>query len=558
MMAKPWLAHYPNGVPEFIKPLEYTSLVDFLEQITQQYKGHTAFSHMGLNLGYSGLEKNSRYFASYLLSLNLERHSRVAIILPNCLQYPVVLFGILRAGHIVVNTNPLYSARELKNQLNNSGATVVVLFESVGRLFESVASQTAVKHIVITKMGDFFSWPKSGVINFTLKYIKKKVPEFNLLTAVYLNDTLVLGKKRLFEMPSIDLKDIAFLQYTGGTTGVSKGAMLSHANMLSNLAQIDNWITQENKVEKELIAGSEIVITALPLYHIFALTANLLCFMKLGAENVLISDPRDVSFLIKSIKAKKFTCITGVNTLFDTLLQAPDFYQIDFSALKLSVAGGMATREHIARQWKKHTGCILVESYGLTEASPAVTINPLKGPDFSNSIGQPLPSTECEIRDKNNQLLPVGEKGELFIRGPQVMVGFWQHSDETQLALSEHGWLKTGDIAKFDSKGFLYLVDRLKDMILVSGFNVYPNEIESVVCAHPQVSECGAIGIPDQHSGEAVKIFVVRNDSSLDKAQLMHYCQHHLTDYKLPRAIEFKSSLPKTAVGKILRRSLSH
>ncbi|MBT4664374.1 MAG: AMP-binding protein, partial [Methylococcales bacterium] len=416
----------------------------------------------------------------------------------------------------------------------------------------------AVKHIVITKMGDFFSWPKSGVINFTLKYIKKKVPEFNLLTAVYLNDTLVSGKKRLFEMPSIDLNDIAFLQYTGGTTGVSKGAMLSHANMLSNLAQIDNWITQENIVEKELTAGSEIVITALPLYHIFALTANLLCFMKLGAENVLISDPRNVSFLIKSIKAKKFTCITGVNTLFDTLLQAPDFYQIDFSALKLSVAGGMATREHIARQWKKHTGCTLVESYGLTEASPAVTINPLKGPDFSNSIGQPLPSTECEIRDENNQLLPVGEKGELFIRGPQVMVGFWQHADETQLALSEHGWLKTGDIAKFDSKGFLYLVDRLKDMILVSGFNVYPNEIESVVCAHPQVSECGAIGIPDQHSGEAVKIFVVRNDSSLDKAQLMHYCQHHLTDYKLPRAIEFKSSLPKTAVGKVLRRSLSH
>ena len=474
------------------------------------------------------------------------------------MQYPVVLFGILRAGHIVVNTNPLYSARELKNQLNDSGATVVVLFESVGRLFESVASQTAVKHIVITKMGDFFSWPKSGVINFTLKYIKKKVPEFNLLTAVYLNDTLVSGKKRLFEMPSIDLNDIAFLQYTGGTTGVSKGAMLSHANMLSNLAQIDNWITQENIVEKELTAGSEIVITALPLYHIFALTANLLCFMKLGAENVLISDPRNVSFLIKSIKAKKFTCITGVNTLFDTLLQAPDFYLIDFSALKLSVAGGMATREHIARQWKKHTGCTLVESYGLTEASPAVTINPLKGPDFSNSIGQPLPSTECEIRDENNQLLPVGEKGELFIRGPQVMVGFWQHADETQLALSEHGWLKTGDIAKFDSKGFLYLVDRLKDMILVSGFNVYPNEIESVVCAHPQVSECGAIGIPDQHSGEAVKIFVVRNDSSLDKAQLMHYCQHHLTDYKLPRAIEFKSSLPKTAVGKVLRRSLSH
>jgi long-chain acyl-CoA synthetase len=557
-MVKPWLAHYPKDVPEFIKPLEYTSLVDFFEQITQQYEGLTAFSHLGLNLDYSGLEKNSRYFANYLLSLNLERHSRVAIILPNCLQYPVVLFGILRAGHIVVNTNPLYSARELKNQLNDSGATVVVLFESIGHLFEGIVSQTSVKHVVITQMGDFFSWPKSGVINFTLKYIKKKVPDFNLPTAVFLNDTLNSGKQRVFDRPSIGLNDIAFLQYTGGTTGVSKGAMLSHANMLSNLEQIYLWITQQNKGEKELTSGSEIVITALPLYHIFALTANLLCFLKLGAENVLISDPRDISFLIKSIKAKKFTCITGVNTLFDSLLQAPDFKQIDFSALKLSVAGGMATREHIARQWKKYTGCILVESYGLTEASPAVTINPLKGPDFSNSIGQPLPSTECEIRDENNQRVPIGEIGELFIRGPQVMVGFWQHSDETQWALSEHGWLKSGDIAKFDTRGFLYLVDRLKDMILVSGFNVYPNEIESVVCAHPQVSECGAIGIPDQHSGEAVKIFVVRNDAALDKDQLMDYCQHQLTDYKLPRAIEFKSSLPKTAVGKILRRSLSH
>jgi len=556
-MVKPWLAHYPHGVPEFIKPLEYTSLVDFLEQITQQYKGLTAFSHMGLNLDYGDLEKNSRYFAHYLLSLNLESHSRVAIILPNCLQYPVVLFGILRAGHIVVNTNPLYSARELKNQLNDSGATVVVLFESIGHLFEGIVSQTSVKHVVITKMGDFFSWPKSRAINFTLKYIKKKVPDFNLPTAVFLNDALISGKQRVFDRPTVGLNDIAFLQYTGGTTGVSKGAMLSHANMLSNLEQIYLWITQQNKSEKGLITGTEIVITALPLYHIFALTANLLCFLKLGAENVLISDPRDISFLIKSIKAKKFTCITGVNTLFDSLLQAPDFKQIDFSALKLSVAGGMATREHIARQWKKHTGCILVESYGLTEASPAVTINPLKGPVFSNSIGQPLPSTECEIRDENNQLVPIGDIGELFIRGPQVMMGFWHHSDETKWARSEHGWLKSGDIAKFDTRGFLYLVDRLKDMILVSGFNVYPNEIESVICAHPQVSECGVIGIPNQHSGEAVKIFVVRNDPSLDKDQLMDYCHHHLTDYKLPRAIEFKSSLPKTAVGKILRRSLS-
>ena len=557
-MVKPWLAHYPEGVPEFISPMEYDSLADFFEQKVKQFGDKPAFSNMGASLSYTELEEHSRNFASYLQALDLQPKTRIAIKLPNTLQYPIVLLGVIRAGMIAVNTNPLYTGRELLHQLDDSGARVIIVLDHFIDVFQAIQTETKVKHTIVTSLGDMLPWPKSTLTNFVVKHIKKLVPPYDYQQTTRFNEALNIGKQLSFTPPVLNHDDTAFLQYTGGTTGLSKGAMLSHGNMLSNMQQVDLWITHGSPPETTLHAGEEIVITALPLYHIFALTANFFCFIDLGAENILITNPRDMPGFVKILQGLKFSCITGVNTLFDGLIHTPGFDQIDFSSLKLSIAGGMATRKSLAHSWKELTGSTLIESYGLTESSPAVTINPLDIEEFSGSIGQPLPSTECEIRDKKGRVLAIGETGELYIRGPQVMQGFWKQPEDTANEISPDGWLKTGDIVRMDERGMLYLVDREKDMILVSGFNVYPNEVEAVVSHHPGVMECGAIGIPDPNSGEAIKVYVVKKNLTLDKETLIKYCRLNLTGYKIPKFIEFTDALPKTNVGKILRRELKN
>lgn len=550
-MEKIWLKNYPPGVPETIDVNEYKSLGDLFHQSLASFRNKPAYTNLGTTLTYDDLDKLSRDFGAYLTNqAGLKKGDRIAIMMPNLLQYPIALFAALRAGLVVVNTNPLYTDRELKHQLNDSGATAIVILENFAHTLEEIVDETEVKTIITTRIGDMASFPKSALINFVVKYIKKMVPAFNLPGAISFKSALKQGKGKPFEDAEVGHEDVAFLQYTGGTTGVAKGAALSHKNMIANLLQAYHWASAN------LIEGEETFITALPLYHIFSLTANAMFAMKIGANNVLITNPRDMPGFVKELKQHKFSYITGVNTLFNGLLNTPGFNDIDFSALKITLGGGMAVQPSVAKEWKDATGRVLLEAYGLTETSPAVCINPIDLPEYNGTIGFPISSTEVCVKDEEGNEQQLNEAGELCVRGPQVMQGYWNRPKETANVMDDEGWLHTGDVAIINDEGFVKLVDRLKDMIIVSGFNVYPNEIENVVAAHPKVLEVGAIGVPHEKSGEAVKIFVVKNDDSLTEQELQDFCHEEMTRYKCPKYIEFVDDLPKSNVGKVLRKDL--
>ena len=548
---RPWLAHYPAGVPAEIDLDEFASITDVFESALRKYRDQTAFINMGKTLSYDALDRLSRDFAGYLLGeLKLKKGDRVAIMMPNCLQYPIALFGVLRAGLTVVNTNPMYTARELKHQLADSGASVLLVMDNFGNVAQEVLAQLPGVRAITTGLGDMLGFPKGTLVNFVLKHVKKMVPDYAIPGAVRFRDTLTLG--RMHALPQIRNapEDLAFLQYTGGTTGVSKGAMLTHRNLVANMQQAAAW------VGANIHYGEETIVTALPLYHIFALTANCLVFMKFGARNLLITNPRDMPGFVKELKSTRFTAITGVNTLFNGLLNTPGFDGVDFSHLHLTLGGGMAVQRAVAEKWKQATGVTLAEAYGLTETSPAVCINPLDLREYNGSIGMPVPSTHVCIKGEDGATLAMGEIGELCVKGPQVMKGYWQRPEETAKVIDADGWLHTGDMAKMDEQGYFYIVDRKKDMILVSGFNVYPNEVEDVIAMMPGVLEVAAIGVPDEKSGEAVKVFVVRKDPALTVEQIKAFCRENMTGYKQPKFIEFRNELPKSNVGKILRKEL--
>ena len=548
---KPWLAHYPAGVPETIDTGSYSSVIDILDQSIERYGDRPAYRNMGRTVTYAEIGRLSHEFASFLRhDLKLERGDRVAIMLPNILQYPAALFGALRAGLTVVNTNPMYTARELRHQLEDSGARAIVVLENFAHTLQKVIADTRVEHVVVTGVGDLLGFPKSAITNFVIRRVKKMVPAWQLDGAIPFTDALRRGRAQPAVDGKVELSDLAFLQYTGGTTGVAKGAMLSHRNIVSNVQQAAAWLGTN------ITYGEEVIITALPLYHIFALTANCLVFTQYGGLNVLITNPRDMPGFVKELSQVPFTAITGVNTLFNGLLNTPGFAELDFSNLKLTLGGGMAVQRSVADRWKSVTGITLVEAYGLTETSPAACINPMDLKEYNGCIGLPVPSTICEVKDENGQPVGPNTAGELCIKGPQVMEGYWQRPEETDKVMTPDGFLRTGDMAEMTAEGFFKIVDRKKDMILVSGFNVYPNEIEDVVAAHPKVLEVAAIGEPDEKSGEVVKICVVKKDPSLTEDELKAHCKEQLTGYKVPRIIEFRDELPKTNVGKILRREL--
>jgi long-chain acyl-CoA synthetase len=548
---RPWLTSYPPSVPAEIDTSVYSSIVEVLETACDRFRHRPAFANMGRELSYDDIDQLSKHFASYLLNeLKLSKGDRVAIMLPNVLQYPVALFGALRAGLTVVNTNPLYTARELRHQLHDSGASAIIVLDNFAATLAEVLHDTPIKHVITTALGDLIGSPKGAIVNFVVKHVKKLVPPYSIPQAVRFKKALAIGSRRAPAKASVGHDDLAFLQYTGGTTGVAKGAMLTHKNLVANMQQASAWIGTT------LHEGEEIIITAIPLYHIFALTANCLVFMKTGGLNYLITNPRDMKGFVKELGNVRFTAMTGVNTLFNGLLNTPGFEKLDFSTFRFTMGGGMAVQRVVADRWKKVTGVTLVEAYGLTETSPAACINPLDLPAYNGSIGLPVPSTDASVHDDDGKQLAVGEAGELCLRGPQVMKGYWQRPDETAKVITPDGWLHTGDIAKMDEKGYFYIVDRKKDMILVSGFNVYPNEIEDVVAQIPGVLEVAAVGVPDEKSGEAVKVVVVKKDPSLTADAIRAYCKENLTGYKHPKYIEFRDSLPKTNVGKILRREL--
>ena len=549
---RPWLQSYPAGVPAEIDVNEFKSVGAVFDASVARFRDRPAYSNLGKTITYGQADELVTRFACYLLNeLQLKKGDRVALMMPNCLQYPIATFGILRAGLTVVNVNPLYTARELKHQLVDSGASVLVVIDNFGHTVAEVIADTPVKQVITTALGDMLDFPKRPIVNFVLKYVKKMVPDYHLPGAVRFGTALKLGSRHGLPQVEVDHEDVAFLQYTGGTTGVSKGAILTHRNLIANMQQASAWIAGSG-----VKPGEEVIITALPLYHIFALTANGLVFMKLGGLNHLITNPRDMPGFVKEIRNLRFTAITGVNTLFNGLLNTPGFDQVDFSGLKVTLGGGMAVQRAVAERWKKVTGATLVEAYGLTETSPAACINPLTLAEFNGAIGLPIPSTDACVKDDNGQTLPVGEIGELCIRGPQVMRGYWQRPEETAATIDSEGWLHTGDMARMDENGFFYIVDRKKDMILVSGFNVYPNEVEDVIAMMPGVLEVAAVGVPDEKSGEAVKVVIVRKDPNLTAEQVKEHARAHLTGYKHPRIVEFRQELPKTNVGKILRREL--
>jgi len=550
-MEKIWLKSYPQGAPAEIDADKYSSLVSVFEESCKLYADRPAFENLGVTLSYRELDRLSRDFGAYLLSLGLSPGDRVALMMPNILQYPVAMFGALRSGLTVVNTNPLYTARELRHQLVDSGASCIVILENFAHVLAAVLPDTTLKHIVITAVGDLAHFPKRTVVNFVLRHVRHAVPGYQLPHAIPFRAALALGATREFQSPPVAPGDIAFLQYTGGTTGVAKGAMLTHRNMIANLLQIGGFW------KHVLSPGREVMITPLPLYHVFCLTCNCLLLMHVGGLNVLITNPRDLRAFVRDLRSHRFSMISGVNTLYSALLNDPDFAQVDFSALKLGAAGGMALHPSVAERWLRVTGRPLIEGYGLTEASPVVACNRDDQPALG-TVGLPLPSTEISIREDDVEV-PLGQSGELCVRGPQVMAGYWKHPQETANVMTPDGWLRTGDVAAVDATGLVRILDRKKDMIIVSGFKVFPNEIESVVGEHPDVLECGSIGVPDEHSGQAVKIFVVtREHTSITIEALREHCRQRLTAYKVPKHVEFRSSLPKTNVGKILRRELAN
>ena len=550
-MDKIWLQSYQQGVPAEVDINEFESLGQMFEKSVARYRDRVAYVNMGAELTYGELDTLSRDFAAYLQNdLKLARGARIALMMPNVLQYPICMLGALRAGYAVVNCNPLYTPRELEHQLSDSGAEAIVILENFAHTLERVLAQSAIKHIVIARLGDLLGFAKGSLVNFVVKFVKKMVPAWHLPRPVDFGKTLLLGASHEFSPVAVKPDDLAFLQYTGGTTGVCKGAMLTHRNILANLAQVYAWIIPD--IEE----GREFVVTALPLYHIFALTANCFTFLRIGASNLLITNPRDIPALVSELSKYPITVFLGVNTLFNALLHNEAFRALDFSHLKISLGGGMAVQKSVAEKWKQLTATPLIEAYGLTETSPAVTINPLNSTEYNGSIGLPISSTEVVIRNDSGADVAFGERGELCVRGPQVMTGYFNRPEETANVFMADGFMRTGDIAVMDEKGYLRIVDRKKDMILVSGFNVYPNEVEDVVAMHPGVLEVASVGIPDARSGEAVKIFVVKKDPALTAAQLIAHCREHLTGYKVPSQVEFRSGLPKTNVGKILRRQL--
>ncbi|MFA9438086.1 long-chain-fatty-acid--CoA ligase [Uliginosibacterium sp. sgz301328] len=549
-MEKVWLKSYPKGVPAEVDLQEFRSLGHLFETGVSRWSDRVAYINMGKSLTYAELDRLSAAFGGYLQNtLKLPRGARVALMMPNLLQYPVCLWGALRTGYTVVNCNPLYTPRELEHQLKDSGAHAIVIVENFAHTLADVIEKTDVKHVVVTSIGDMLG-AKGWLVNFVIRHVKKMVPPWRLPGVVRFNDALARGANGKLQSVEVTHDNIAFLQYTGGTTGVAKGAMLSHGNIIANLQQAHAW------VRPYLHDGAEVIITALPLYHIFSLTANCLTFFKIGATNVLITNPKDIPGFVKELKKYPFSAITGVNTLFNALLNNPDFASLDFSRLRVALGGGMAVQHAVAERWKRVTGCALAEAYGLTETSPAVCVNPLDVADFTGSIGLPVPSTDISIRDEDGQELGIGQAGELCVRGPQVMKGYYRRPDETARVMTEDGYLRTGDIAVVDEAGFVRIVDRKKDMILVSGFNVYPNEVEDVVATHPGVLEVAAVGVPDERAGEAVKLFVVRKDPAVDADSIIAHCRANLAAYKVPRSVEFREELPKTNVGKILRRAL--
>ncbi|MFP1779369.1 long-chain-fatty-acid--CoA ligase FadD [Lonsdalea quercina] len=550
-MEKIWLARYPTDVPAEIEPDRYSSLMELFENSMARNADRPAFINMGETMTFRQLEQRSRAFAAYLQhQLKLKKGDRVALMMPNLLQYPIALFGILRAGMVVVNINPLYTPRELEHQLNDSGASAMVIVSNFAHTLEKVVFNTPVKHVILTRMGDQLSAAKSTLVNFVVKYIKRLVPKYHLPDAISFRSVLQQGKQMPYVRPELDRGDLAFLQYTGGTSGVSKGAMLTHRNLLANLTQI------RAAYGSLLHEGNDLVVTALPLYHIFALLVNCLLFIEMGGQNLLITNPRDIPGMVKELARHPFTVISGVNTLFNALLNNDDFHRLNFSTLRLSVGGGASVQKAVAERWEALTGNHLLEGYGLTESSPLVTGNPYDMQQYTGSVGLPIPSTEVRIVDEKANDVALGEAGELWVRGPQVMKGYWNQPEETAAVLKD-GWLATGDIVTSDEQGFLRIVDRKKDMILVSGFNVYPNEIEDVIVRHPDVMEAAAVGVPSEISGEAVKVFVVRRPgSALETEALIAHCRRYLTGYKVPRQFEFRDELPKSNVGKILRREL--
>ena len=547
-----WLSAYPPGVPVEIDADRFASITDAFVQSCEKFRDLPAFSCMGKSMTYDELDRQALAFAGYLQSVaKLVKGDRVAIMMPNILQYPVVVFGILRAGCVVVNCNPLYTPRELEHQLKDSGAKAIVIVENFASTLEAVIGKTDVKHVITTQLGDLLGFIKGALVNYMVKHKKKMVPPWNLPGSITLKSALSSGKSASFSSPTMVNSDLAFLQYTGGTTGISKGAMLTHRNLVANMEQVGAW-TAGN-----LLEGREVVVQPLPLYHIFALSSALM-FMKLGCETVLIANPRDVDSFVKALSARRWNVLTGVNTLFNSLLNHPDFEKIDFSHMKLTLGGGMAVQRVVAERWKKVTGKPLIEAYGLTETSPGACINPVTLQDFNGCIGVPICSTILTIRDDDENILPIGQPGEICIQGPQVMLGYWQRPEETAMVMSKDGAFKSGDIGVMDGKGFFKIVDRKKDMILVSGFNVYPNEIEDVVASCPGVLEVCAVSAPDEKSGEVVRVVIVKKDASLTKEKVMAHCKANLTGYKLPRIIEFWSDLPKTNVGKVLRREVKN
>ncbi len=550
-MERIWLQSYPEGVPADIDANGFGSIGDFIKASIEKFRDRTAFLSMGGAMSYGELDRKSREFAAYLQNVaSVPRGARVALMMPNLLQYPIAMFGALRAGYVVVNCNPLYSPRELRHQLLDSGAEAIVVLENFALTLEKAIDGTAIRAVVVTGAGDQLGFPRGPIVNFVLRHIRRAIPAWRLPRAVRFDRALALGRLQAFTEPPVQPTDIAFLQYTGGTTGVPKGAMLTHRNVIANLRQVHAWVAPTIGSEREVF------VTALPLYHVFSLLVNCFVPVMIGATNLLIANPRDIPAVVKDLRRTPFTVITGVNTLFNALLNNEEFTRLDFSRLHLAVGGGMALQRAVAERWKSVTGKPLIEAYGLTETSPAAVANPLTIDDFTGAIGLPLPSTDIAIRDADGRDLPVGDAGELCIKGPQVMAGYWKMPEETAKVMTADGFLRTGDIARVDERGYVFVVDRKKDMIIVSGFNVYPNEIEDVVMTHPLVREVAAIGVPDVKSGEAVKIVVARKDETLTEADLIAYCRQYLTGYKIPRYVEFRDSLPHSPVGKILRREL--
>jgi len=549
-MEKIWIKTYPPGVPAEISIDHVASLVTLFEDACRKYADQVAYISMDREMTYGELDRLSRDFAGWLQSIGLKKGDRVALMMPNLLQYPVALFGTLRAGCVVVNVNPLYTPRELEHQLKDSEAKAIVIVENFASTLQQVIGKTDVKNVIVTPMGDMLGMIKGTLVNFVVRRVKKMVPAWSLPGSINFTAALAAGRRHGMEPAVLGQDDLAFLQYTGGTTGVSKGAMLTHGNITSNVMQAYAWI------KPAIEEGKEFIITALPLYHIFALTANCLTFLMIGARNLLIVNPRDMAGFIKEWSKYPISVATGVNTLFNGLLNHPDFAALDFSTMKLSLGGGMAVQAPVAERWQKVTGSPLLQAYGLTETSPAATINPLNLKEFNGSIGLPISSTEVSIRNDDGKEMPLDQVGEICIRGPQVMAGYWQRPEETANVMYADGFLRTGDMGYVDHLGYVYLVDRKKDMILVSGFNVYPNEVEEAVAMHEGVSDVAAIGVADANSGEAVKIFVVRKDPKLTAEEIIAHCRKHLTGYKVPKQVEFRADLPRTNVGKILRRAL--